>query len=153
MERPRVSKRQKVILVCDNLNTHQPAAHYAVPKMPQGSVIIFCSGIAASIGLPYDSAGSALGGAVNSMTRALAVELAPRGIRVNAISPGLIEGTNIQSNLSKEQVENLASSATARIPLKRAGNSNEVADAAFFLATCGYVTGQIIEVDGGWTAS
>ncbi|MBR8839231.1 MAG: SDR family oxidoreductase [Stigonema ocellatum SAG 48.90 = DSM 106950] len=129
------------------------AAHYAVPKMPPGSVIIFCSGIAARVGLPYYSAGSALCGAVNSMTRALAVELAPRGIRVNAISPGLIEGTDIQSNLSKEQVENLASSAIARIPLKRAGNSNEVADAAFFLATCGYVTGQIIEVDGGWTAS
>ncbi len=129
------------------------AAHYAVPKMPQGSVIIFCSGIAASIGLPYYSAGSALCGAVNSMARALAVELAPKGIRVNAISPGLIEGTDIQSNLSKEQAENFAESTRARIPLKRAGNSNEVADAAFFLATCGYVTGQIIEVDGGWTAS
>jgi NAD(P)-dependent dehydrogenase (short-subunit alcohol dehydrogenase family) len=74
------------------------AAHYAVPKMPPGSAIIFCSGIAASVGLPNYSAGSALCGAVNSMTRSLAVELAPRGIRVNAISPGLIEGTDIQSN-------------------------------------------------------
>lgn len=129
------------------------AAHYAVPKMPQGSVIIFCSGIAASVGLANYSAGSALCGAVNSMTRALAVELAPRGIRVNAISPGYIEDTDIQSNLSKQQVENFAQSAKAIIPLKRAGNSDEVADAAFFLATCGYVTGQIIEVDGGWTAS
>ncbi len=130
------------------------AAHYAVPKMPSGSVIIFCSGIAASIGLPNYSAGSALCGAVNSMTRALAVELAPRGIRVNAISPGLIKGTDIQSNLSKEQVENFFSSTPANsIPLKRAGNSDEMADAAFFLATCGYVTGQIIEVDGGWTVS
>lgn len=129
------------------------AAHYAVPIMPSGSVIIFCSGIAASIGLPNYSAGSALCGAVNSMTRALAVELAPKGIRVNAISPGLIEGTEIQSNLSKEQVENFFSSTPTNIPLKRAGNSNEVADAAFFLATCGYVTGQILEVDGGWTVS
>ncbi len=129
------------------------AAHYAVPKMPPGSVIIFCSGIAASVGLPNYSAGSALCGAVNSMARSLAVELAPRGIRVNAISPGLIEGTDIQSNLSKESKENLTSSAVARIPLKRSGNSDEVADAAFFLATCGYVTGQIIEVDGGWIAS
>jgi NAD(P)-dependent dehydrogenase (short-subunit alcohol dehydrogenase family) len=128
------------------------AAHYAVTKMPLGSAIIFCSGIAASVGLPNYSAGSALCGAVNSMTRSLAVELAPRGIRVNAISPGLIEGTDIQSNLSKEMKENLISSAIARIPLQRQGNSNEVADAAFFLATSGYVTGQIIEVDGGWTA-
>lgn len=129
------------------------AAHYAVPKMPPGSAIIFCSGIAASVGLPYYSAGSALCGAVNSMARALAVELAPRGIRVNAISPGFIEDTDIQSNLSKEQLENFAESTKAKIPLKRAGQSDEVADAAFFLAICGYVTGQIIEVDGGWTAS
>lgn len=129
------------------------AAHYAVPKMLPGSAIIFCSGIAATVGLPYYSAGSALCGAVNSMTRALAVELGPRGIRVNAISPGYIEDTDIQSNLSKEQVENFAESTKAKLPLKRAGQSDEVADAAFFLATCGYVTGQIIEVDGGWTAS
>lgn len=129
------------------------AAHYAVPKMPPGSVIIFCSGIAASVGLPYYSAGSALCGAVNSMTRALAVELAPKGIRVNAISPGFIESTDIQSNLSKEQLENFVESIKAKIPLGRAGQPDEVADAAFFLAICGYVTGQIIEVDGGWTAS
>ncbi len=129
------------------------AAHYAVPKMPPGSVIIFCSGIAASVGLPYYSAGSALCGAVNSMARALAVELAPKGIRVNAISPGFIESTDIQSNLSKEQLENFVESTKAKIPLRRAGQPDEVADAAFFLARCGYVTGQIIEVDGGWTAS
>lgn len=129
------------------------AAHYAVPKMPPGSVIIFCSGIAARVGLPNYSAGSALCGAVNSMARALAVELAPRGIRVNAISPGFIEGTDIQSNFSKEQLENFAESTKAKIPLKRAGQPDEVADAAFYLAVCGYVTGQIIEVDGGWTAS
>ena len=121
--------------------------------MPPGSVIIFCSGIAASVGLPYYSAGSALCGAVNSMARSLAVELAPRGIRVNAISPGLIEGTDIQSNLSKETRENFTESTLAKIPLLRAGQADEVADAAFFLATCGYVTGQIIEVHVGWTAS
>lgn len=129
------------------------AARCAVPKMPPESAIVFCSGIAASVGLPYYSAGSALCGAVNSMARALAVELAPRGIRVNAISPGLIEGTDIQSNLSQEQAENFAQLTKAKIPLKRAGQSDEVAQAVFFLAICSYITGQIIEVDGGWTAS
>lgn len=129
------------------------AAQCAVPKMQPGSVIIFCSGIAASVGLPYYSAGSALCGAVNSMTRALAVELAPRGIRVNAISPGLIEGTDIQSNLPKEQADSFAELTKAKLPLKRAGQPSEVAEAVFSLAVCSYVTGQIIEVDGGWTAS
>lgn len=129
------------------------AAQCAVPKMRSGSVIVFCSGIAASVGLPYYSAGSALCGAVNSMTRSLAVELAPRGIRVNAISPGLIEGTDIQSNLPKEQADNFAELTKAKLPLKRAGQPDEVAEAVFFLAMCNYITGQIIEVDGGWTAS
>jgi len=77
--------------------------------MSPGSVIIFCSGIAASIGLPYYSAGSALCGAVNSMTRSLAVELAPRGIRVNAISPGLIEEScnNRRNSSSKRSIDDI----------------------------------------------
>jgi NAD(P)-dependent dehydrogenase (short-subunit alcohol dehydrogenase family) len=60
---------------------------------------------------------------------------------------------NTKAFLSKEQLENFVSSIKATVPLQCSGKSNEVADAAFFLATCGYVTGQIIEVDGGWTAS
>ena len=129
------------------------AAHYAVPKMPSGGVIIFCSGIADIVGLPFFSAGTAIDGAINAMTRSLAVELGSRGIRVNAISPGLIDDTDIQTNMSQEQLQEFASSTVNAIPLKRKGCPAEVADTALFLATCQYISGQVIEVDGGWSAT
>ncbi|ARV63314.1 oxidoreductase [Nostocales cyanobacterium HT-58-2] len=129
------------------------AAHYAVPKMPSGGVIIFCSGVADIVGLPFFSAGTAIDGAINAMTRSLAVELGPRGIRVNAISPGLIDDTNIQTNMSREQLEEFTDTTVQAIPLKRMGRPNDVADAAYFLATCQYVSGLVIEVDGGWSAT
>jgi len=129
------------------------ACHYAVPKMPQGAAIVLCSGIAGRIGLAHYSGGSALCGAVNALGRALSVELAPRGIRVNVLSPGLTRGTAIESNLSAQEVEEFYERTTARVPLARAGEPAELADVAFFMATCTYLTGQVVDVDGGWTVS
>jgi NAD(P)-dependent dehydrogenase (short-subunit alcohol dehydrogenase family) len=125
--------------------------HYAVPRMPAGSSIIFCSGIADSKGLPMFSAGAAIDGALNALARSLAVELAPKGIRVNAVSPGLIE-TPIANNLTPDQMKFFAEQTIAQIPLKRAGQPHEVAEAAYFLAIATYVSGKVIEVDGAWTA-
>ncbi len=129
------------------------AAHYAIPKMPAGGVIIFCSGVADIVGLPFFSAGTAIDGAINAMTRSLSVELGSRGIRVNAISPGLIEDTDIQTNMSRDQLQEIADSTVNAIPLKRKGRPTEVADAGYFLATCQYVSGQVIEIDGAWSAT
>jgi len=129
------------------------ACHYAVPKMPRGAAIVLCSGIAGRIGLAQYAGGSALCGAVDALGRALAVELGPRGIRVNVLSPGLTQGTEIENNLSAAQLEAFYDQTIARVPLGRAGDPAELADVALFLATCTYLTGQVIEVDGGWTAS
>lgn len=129
------------------------AAHYAIPKMTSGGVIIFCSGVADIVGLPFFSAGTAIDGAINAMTRSLAVELGTKGIRVNAISPGLIDDTDIETNMSREQLHEFAESTVNAIPLRRKGLPAEVADAAYFLATCQYASGQVIEVDGGWSAT
>ena len=75
------------------------ACHYALPKMPEGAVIMLCSGVADRTHVPEYAGGAALCGAVNALGRALAVELAPRGIRVNVLSPGFIVGTQIDFNL------------------------------------------------------
>ena len=86
-------------------------------------------------------------GAVNALTRALAVELAPRKIRVNAVAPGVIE-----TEMSRD-VRDLAGDQTLeRILLKRYGNPAEVAHVVCFLASryAEYINGQIIHVDGGF---
>jgi NAD(P)-dependent dehydrogenase (short-subunit alcohol dehydrogenase family) len=129
------------------------AVHHAVPKMPEGAVILLCSGIAARAYVPEYAGGAAICGAVNSMGCNLAVELAPRGIRVNVLSPGFIVGTDIQFNLEEEKAIAFAKRWIGETPLGRPGKPEDLADAALFLATCDFVSGQVIEIDGGWTAT
>ena len=86
-------------------------------------------------------------GAVNAFTRALAVELAPRKVRVNAVAPGVIE-----TEMSADVREQAGDAVLARILLRRYGQAEEIADAVWFLASAyaGYVTGQVLAVDGGF---
>jgi len=127
--------------------------HYAVPKMPEGSAILLCSGIAADAHVKNYAGGSALCGAVNGMGKNLAVELAPKGIRVNVLSPGFIWGTVIDTNLVGDEIKEFVDRSIEAVPLGRPGLPKDLADAAFFLATSDYVSGQVIDVDGGWTAT
>jgi 3-oxoacyl-[acyl-carrier protein] reductase len=86
-------------------------------------------------------------GAINALTRALAVELAPRRITVNAVAPGVIE-----TEMSREVRERAGAEVTARILLRRIGSPAEVAYAVWFLASryADYITGQVLHVDGGF---
>jgi len=86
-------------------------------------------------------------GGQNSFVKALAKELAPSRIRVNAIAPGAVETDMLQS-FTNEDLINLAE----EIPLGRIGQPDEVADAAVFLASdkASYITGQVLSVNGGW---
>ena len=83
-------------------------------------------------------------GGVDALTRALATELAPRGITVNAIAPGLIETDMSRPYLAAANLRDL-------IPMRRAGKPDDVAALAVYLASeqAAYVTGQVIAVDGG----
>ena len=127
--------------------------HYAVPKMPEGGAIVLCSGIAADAHVKNYAGGAAICGAINGMGKSLAVDLAPRGIRVNVLSPGFIGGTTIDFNLEGQEAIDFVKRSIAATPLGRPGEPPELAHVALFLATSPFVSGQVIHVDGGWTAA
>lgn len=119
-----------------------------VPQMisnKKGRIINLSSmwGIA---GASCEVAYSASKSAVIGFTKALAKELGPSGITVNCVAPGVID-TEMNSNLDEEVMEELRN----EIPLGRIGNAADVAGAVSFLASekAGYITGQVINVDGG----
>jgi NAD(P)-dependent dehydrogenase (short-subunit alcohol dehydrogenase family) len=113
--------------------------------------IINISSIAAQVALPRLLAYCAAKGAVDQITRVLAVEWAPHHILVNSISPGYIE-----SDLTKGLQENPTryEAITRQIPLRRLGKSQEIVGAAIYLCSdaASYVTGATLCIDGGWLA-
>lgn len=86
-------------------------------------------------------------GAINSFTKALAVEVGRRGIRVNAVAPGVIE-----TEMSKEVRDLAGDEIISNIVLKRYGLPSEIANAVWFLSSdlANYITGQVLSVDGGF---
>ena len=92
---------------------------------------------------------SAAKGAVNTLTKDMAVKLAPHGIRVNAIAPGAFD-TDMMEYVREDEAKLAA--FLSQIPLARAGGEDDAKGAAVFLASdaASYVTGQILVVDGGW---
>ena len=114
-----------------------------------GGSIVNISSIASLRGPLGRVAYAATKGAVDAMTRALAADWGPKGIRVNAINPGIIE-TAIWEE-SRATVPGLIEDMAAQIPLKRWGEAEDVADVIVFLASdaARYVSGDTISVDGG----
>lgn len=108
--------------------------------------IINISSVAAEFVNPGQTNYAASKGAINSFTRALAAELAPRGVTVNAIAPGFIE-TDMSAAVRNKAGDKLKDF----IPLRRLGQPSDIAKAVVFLAgdDGGYITGQVITVDGG----
>jgi len=103
------------------------------------------AGIRAAVGQTNYSASK---GGVLAFTRSLAAELAPRGVRVNAVVPGLLS-----AGMAARLDHRIAAEQRARIPLGRAGSAEEVARVVLFLASddASYVVGQCLPVDGGLT--
>ncbi len=125
----------------------QSAAKAMVRGARKGSIITLSS-MTAELAMPDQLAYGASKGAVKQMTKAMALAMAPHGVRVNAIGPGSIDTDIMQTISSNPQALNMVLS---RIPMVRLGSTDEVAGVALFLASddASYVTGQTIYADGG----
>lgn len=119
----------------------------ALPGMleRQDGCILNVASMWGQVGASCEACYSATKGAVIALTKALAKELAPSHIRVNAVSPGVID-TDMNSHLSAEEMDELAQ----QTPLERIGRPEEVAQALVYLADAQFVTGQILPVNGGF---
>ena len=126
------------------LNGCQAAARV----LGEGGVIINTSSMVSKMGQPSGVAYPMSKFAVNGITISLARELGPRGIRVNAVAPG-VTATDMVASLPEEMIAPIA----AAIPLKRVGQPEDVANAFVYLASdlASYVTGEVLAVDGGMT--
>jgi NAD(P)-dependent dehydrogenase (short-subunit alcohol dehydrogenase family) len=125
-------------------------AKYAIREMIKtgGGSIISTSSILGSVGEPTSIPYAASKGAVNQITKSLALEYADRNIRVNAVAPGFIESGMV----SKEALGDFYDGLVAKHPIGRLGNPEEIAHAVVFLAENDFVTGTTVFVDGGYTA-
>jgi NAD(P)-dependent dehydrogenase (short-subunit alcohol dehydrogenase family) len=117
--------------------------------LQQTGSIINISSMAAQYGLPKVIAYSASKTAIDGMTRAMAVELSPKGIRVNAIAPGFIYSAMTDAALNSDPERK--AKVFGRTPMGKMGQPSDIGDAALFLATDAskYITGVVLPVDGG----
>jgi hypothetical protein len=136
---------QKIINT--NLNSvfycNQQALKYMIPE--QQGCIINISSIWGETGASCEVAYSTTKAAINGMTKALAKEVGPSNIRVNAIAPGIID-TDMNRNLTNEELEQIKE----QIPLNKIGKALDIAKCVKWLIEDEYTTGQIISINGGW---
>jgi len=135
-------------VINSNLTSAFLMSKYVIPHMlkNQKGHIINISSVWGNVGASMEVAYSASKGGLNSFTKALAKELAPSNILVNAISPGFIN-TEMNKCFDKEELNSIFN----EIPLGRGGETKEVAEFVYKIAMSEYLTGQIITLDGGWT--
>jgi NAD(P)-dependent dehydrogenase (short-subunit alcohol dehydrogenase family) len=135
-----------------NLKSVWLCLKYEIPAMLQSGkgAIVNMSSQGGILGVPNYGAYAAARGGVAALTRAAAAEYAPDGIRVNAVSPGAVE-TDLWANAPAGMIEQVA----AGIPLQRVGQPNDIAEAVLWLCSdaAGFVTGQNLAIDGGYTTT
>jgi NAD(P)-dependent dehydrogenase (short-subunit alcohol dehydrogenase family) len=117
-----------------------------------GGVVVFISSISGHVGFANDSAYAATKAAVDALVRCLSIELAPRGVRVNAIAPGF---TETPMNEKFREDPSMVDRAVMSTPAGRLGKPYDIAAAVAFLASdaASYIHGAIIPVDGNYPTS
>jgi 3-oxoacyl-[acyl-carrier protein] reductase len=120
----------------------------------KAGAIINIASVMGLIPIRLQSAYVAAKAGVINLSRSMALELGPSGIRVNAIAPGSILTRRTRELFYNPAKSAISESLLKHIPLGRPGNPDEIANAALFLASAdsSYVTGTVLTVDGGWTA-
>jgi NAD(P)-dependent dehydrogenase (short-subunit alcohol dehydrogenase family) len=142
-------------MINTNLRGQYFCAQQAVSLMGQGGRIINIASISSGgVGIAFSQIShyTASKGGVVGMTEALALELGPKGINVNAIAPGGIETDMAKQSLTDEKVKQ---ALISQIPKGRMGKPEDIGAAAAFLASveADYITGTVLYVDGGWLAA
>lgn len=126
---------------------------YVAPRMSYGGAIVNTSSVAGLVGFPGGAAYVASKHAVIGLTRVAALDLAPRGVRVNAISPGPLEGRMMTSLEDQMGLDNARSALLSGVPLGRYGTPGGLASTVAFLLSdeANFATGATFVIDGGQT--
>ncbi|MDT0465105.1 SDR family oxidoreductase [Streptomyces gibsoniae] len=122
------------------------AVKHGASRIRRGGSVVLTTGTAGRRPLPGTTVAASLCGAMESLTRALALELAP--VRVNVVSPGLVR-TELWREMTGQDRDALFEGATASLPVGRVGTPEDVAEAYLYLMRGGYSTGSVVVVDGG----
>ncbi|MFN7692774.1 MAG: SDR family oxidoreductase [Burkholderiales bacterium] len=122
------------------------AAQAVLPALAADGSITFLGGAAGRVALPGTVGLAVVNGALEAATRTMAKELAPR--RVNLVSPGLTD-TEAYDHLSPEQKQQMFTGAASRIPVGRTASASEVAQVVTLAVTNGFVSGAVLDIDGG----
>jgi len=133
----------------DKLWGYTNSVRLAAEHMHERGTIVLVSGTPARRSKPGQVALASVGGAVESFVKAIAPEIAPR--RINVVSPGVIDTPMFGEDVEKRQP--MLSNSTAGHVIPRPGTADEVASGIVFLVKNDFVTGTIVDVDGGWLLS
>jgi NAD(P)-dependent dehydrogenase (short-subunit alcohol dehydrogenase family) len=121
-----------------------------LPKMAEGSSMVFFSTVAVSVGMPFHTSVAAAKGAIEGFAKALAAEYTPK-VRINVIAPSLVDTPLASRLLNNDRKKEMMAE---RHPLKRVGTAADIANMAVFLLKedSGWMTGQVLGVDGGMSS-